>query len=186
VVEIDFDHTNSGHILKSTTGSFFLRSTDDSYSGTTVTTLFVGDAAFGQSDRAFLSFDLNLPSGATEILSARLFIYPTFYSTVDPFPDLGNLNAYSVDYGATLAGNDYYTVSADGPFTLATSVASAQTWVSADVTSAVKSDWASPGSTSQFRISFPTENDGDSTVENVRIEGDENDPNAPYLEVEYR
>jgi len=184
-VKLDFDETNSGYILKGTTGSFFLRSTDDTYSGTTVTTLYVGDAAFGQSERAFLSFDLDLPSDATEILSARLYLYPNFYTSIDPFPDLGDLQANSVDYGS-FAANDYYTTVTGGPWTLATSVDSEKTWISADVSSAVRSDWSSPGNTTQFRIAFETENDGDNAVENVRIEGDENDPNAPYLEVVYR
>ena len=181
---LEFDEGRSGWILLTSGGGTTVYSTDDSASNHTYE-ISAGDGAFGQVDRGFMSFSFGFAQAPTEIVSATLHVYVNRYA-YDPYAALGGqLEVYGVDYG-NLNGSDYYTALGEGAFILSTSTDNEDSWISVDVTAAVKNDWTNGESRSQFILRFPDDNNGDSNPDRIFMNADESDTKAPYLTVEYR
>jgi hypothetical protein len=181
---LQFDEGRSGWVLLNSGGGTTVYSTDDASSNDT-RNISAGDGPFGQVDRGFLSFAFDFAETPSEIASATLHVYVDRYAN-DPYAALGGqLEVYGVDYG-DLDGSDYYAAPGEGAFVLSTSTDDEDSWISVEVTAAVKNDWAGGKSRSQFILRFPTANDGDAIPERISINADESGTKAPYLTVGYR
>ncbi|NBF40275.1 MAG: DNRLRE domain-containing protein [Spirochaetes bacterium] len=179
-----FDESRSGWILLTSGGGTTVYSTDDSAANHT-RKISAGDGFSGQVDRGFMSFDLDFAQGPSEIVSATLHVYVNRYAK-DPYAALGGqLEVYGADYG-NLNGSDYYTALGEGEFVLSTSTDDADSWISADVTAAVRNDWNNGEPRSQFVFRFPDDNNGDLNPDRIFMNADESGTEAPYLAVEYR
>jgi hypothetical protein len=138
-----------------------------------------------------VAFDLTgIPAGVVAD-EARLIIYKAFInfnSGPDPYP-LGDMVLEHVNYGDSLAGEDYDTpVLADlGIFDSSSEPATG--YLGSDVTSALNDDLANRtarGNRSQYRLRFPIENNDNSASDFVSFTSSEGPyGQRPFLNVVY-
>lgn len=173
----------------------------------TTGTIYAGDGTSNEYWRGFLSFDLNtgtpggVPTSATAIVTATLYVYQYMTTTADPYAVLGNVIAQSVYYGSSLEAADFSTpvlryttrcikgigfCTYDDVYTLSTSGTAG--YRSVTVTGKVSRDLAertARGSRSQFRLKFSTDTNGDSAYNYAGFYPGDSSTNKPYLYVTY-
>lgn len=137
--------------------------------------------------RGFVSFDLTaLPSGIT-VEKATLKLYQTSIIG-NPYGVGGNLKVDHLDYGDSLANDDYNRASLSSNIGTLSSNANVE-WKELEVTDRVRDDLNNSRIRSQFRLHFTTENiGGDVTGDFAYFESGDNSTgtsNLPQLVIRY-
>lgn len=150
-------------------------------SGSTGTSLYLGDNSINKSFRAFVSFLHNIPAGAT-IESAVLRIY-SFHIDATPFADLGNVVVEHLDYGLLDAGCDDFDMAGQNIGTLATNYTVG--YHALDVKNTLEEDVASGKTRTQFRFYHTLATDNNNDQDLVYWYSGDSLENRPILEVTY-
>lgn len=153
---------------------------------TSVNAIAVGDNG-AEGRRGFVRFSLaGIPAGA-EIVSAVLHLAQADV-TGAPYASLGTMRVDHMDLGVGLDGGDYLAAAFVSDIgTLSTNAV--LDVKSLDVTSRVAADLLAGRTTSDYRLRFPIQNDGDVAVDSAHMEDMENNKGsgqAPLLTITYK
>lgn len=169
---------------------------------TTSTSFFVGDFYDNTGIRGFLSFDLSgVPKGVrgealeqAEVSTRKYFVGGTPYSSLntcngnDPVCAEAKIRLDHVNYGASLDGIDFGTVSLGDMGSIDSAIPRAPVRRTANVLSAVRDDLhnrEARGDRNQYRLAFPKETDSDGDHDLVQFDSGNARANQPQLDLTY-